>query len=874
MNINEIIKKMTLEEKAAMCSGKNFWNTQEVLRLDVKSMTLTDGPHGLRKQAGVADHVGLNESVPATCFPTASTTANSFDRGLLREVGEAIAEECIAEEVGLILGPGLNIKRSPLCGRNFEYFSEDPCLSGEMAAAMVEGIQSKNVGACLKHFACNSQEKARMVSDSVVDERALREIYLSAFERAIKKSKPWSIMCSYNKINGVYAAQNKKLLTEIARDEWGFDGVVVSDWGAVNNIVADIEAGLDLEMPSSNGEGARQIISAVNGGTLSMEVLDKAVVRILDMIDKAESREKAKTFDIEAHHELARRVARESAVLLKNDKCLLPLRKKDKIAIIGKLAKETRFQGGGSSAINPTKVDNALASFEKAGIDFEYSDGYDYDYDCINIYLIKQAEAIAKNKDAVIIFAGLPNEFESEGFDRSNIKIPQAMTELIEKISAINDNVVVVLLHGSVVDVSCLKHAKAALSMSLGGQAVGSAVADLIYGEVSPSGRLAETYIKALSDSPVSAHYGEGKNAVYKESIFVGYRYYQTAKKAVAYPFGYGLSYSEFEYSGLKLDKDKLKKGESVEVSVKVKNKCKIAAAEVVQVYVAPPCGKIVRPVRELKNFDKAMLKSCETKEIKMQLSWRDFAYYDVESESWQVEEGEHCVQICRNANEVIAEKMVFVESCMTAEEVSALAAKRMTVAEMAEQLALESDKEENILPKATPEEVAKAYKNFILSGEKISDRIFEGLIGCAIPKEEVARKGTYSFNSTLGEIAETKIGKEIYDAAIKEVSKQVEGNAAAGTMIAAMFEDMPVRAFVMVSGGKVKLEFMDAILDLINGKWLTGLIKIKKLRKEEKDSKDPILTKFDENDSDIVALEEHILKLNGGKHDNSKKED
>ena len=615
-DVKGIIREMTLEEKAGMCSGKDFWHLKGVERLGIPEVMVSDGPHGLRKQAAEADHLGLNESIKAVCFPTACATACSFDRDLLEEMGERIGDECQAEDLSVILGPAVNIKRSPLCGRNFEYFSEDPYLASQMAAAHIKGVQSKNVGTSIKHFAANNQEHRRMSCSSEVDERTLREIYLAAFETAIKEAKPDTVMCSYNRINGEFASENHWLLTEVLRDEWGFDGYVMSDWGAVNDRVKGLKAGLELEMPASGGTTDKEIVEAVKNGELDEAVLDRAVERILNIVFKFVDNRQEGKFDKEEDHKLAAKIEAESMVLLKNEGVLpLPTQGK-KIAFIGKFAEAPRFQGGGSSHINSFKITGALEAVKEVA-QVTYAQGYDIKEDVIDQDMLNQAVEIAKEADVAVIFAGLPDAFESEGYDRSHMRMPQCQNTLISEIAKVQENVVVVLHNGSPVEMPWADEVKGILEAYLGGQAVGQAEVDVLFGKANPCGKLAETIPYKLADNPSYLNFpGDGQTVAYKEGVFVGYRYYDTKEMPVRYPFGYGLSYTTFEYSDLQLSADKIKDTDTLKVTLKVKNTGDRAGKEIVQLYVADKTGAACRPVKELKNFVKVELQPQEEKTV------------------------------------------------------------------------------------------------------------------------------------------------------------------------------------------------------------------------------------------------------------------
>ena len=662
-DVKGIIREMTLEEKAGMCSGKDFWHLKGVERLGIPEVMVSDGPHGLRKQAAEADHLGLNESIKAVCFPTACATACSFDRDLLEEMGERIGDECQAEDLSVILGPAVNIKRSPLCGRNFEYFSEDPYLASQMAAAHIKGVQSKNVGTSIKHFAANNQEHRRMSCSSEVDERTLREIYLAAFETAIKEAKPDTVMCSYNRINGEFASENHWLLTEVLRDEWGFDGYVMSDWGAVNDRVKGLKAGLELEMPASGGTTDKEIVEAVKNGELDEAVLDRAVERILNIVFKFVDNRQEGKFDKEEDHKLAAKIEAESMVLLKNEGVLpLPTQGK-KIAFIGKFAEAPRFQGGGSSHINSFKITGALEAAKEVA-QVTYAQGYDIKEDVIDQDMLNQAVETAKEADVAVIFAGLPDAFESEGYDRSHMRMPQCQNTLISEIAKVQENVVVVLHNGSPVEMPWADEVKGILEAYLGGQAVGQAEVDVLFGKVNPCGKLAETIPYKLADNPSYLNFpGDGQTVEYNEGIFVGYRYYDTKEMPVRYPFGYGLSYTTFEYSDLQLSADRIKDTDTLKVTLKVKNTGDRAGKEIVQLYVADKTGAACRPVKELKNFVKVELQPQEEKTVEMELDKRSFAWYNTQIHDWYAASGEYEILAAASSRDIRLKKTVYVES-------------------------------------------------------------------------------------------------------------------------------------------------------------------------------------------------------------------
>ena len=662
-DVKAIIREMTLEEKAGMCSGKDFWHLKGVERLGIPEVMVSDGPHGLRKQAEEADHLGLNESIKAVCFPTACATACSFDRDLLEEMGERIGDECQAEDLSVILGPAVNIKRSPLCGRNFEYFSEDPYLASQMAAAHIKGVQSKNVGTSIKHFAANNQEHRRMSCSSEIDERTLREIYLAAFETAIKEAKPDTVMCSYNRINGEFASENHWLLTEVLRDQWGFEGYVMSDWGAVNDRVKGLKAGLELEMPGSGGNTDKEIVEAVKSGELEEAVLDRAVERILNIVFKFTDNRQEGKFDLEEDHKLAAKIAGESMVLLKNEGVLpLPAQGK-KIAFIGKFAETPRFQGGGSSHINSFKTTSALEAAKEVA-EVTYAQGYDVKEDVIDQAMLDQAVETAKEADVAVIFAGLPDAFESEGYDRTHMRMPDCQNTLISEIAKVQENVVVVLHNGSPVEMPWADQVKGILEAYLCGQAVGQAEVDILFGKVNPSGKLAETIPYKLSDNPSYLNFpGDGQKVEYKEGVFVGYRYYDTKEMPVRYPFGYGLSYTTFEYSDLQLSSDKIKDTDKLKVTLKVKNTGNRAGKEIVQLYVADKTGAASRPMKELKNFVKVELQPQEEKTVEMELDKRSFAWYNTDIHDWYAASGEYEILAAASSRDIRLKKTVYVES-------------------------------------------------------------------------------------------------------------------------------------------------------------------------------------------------------------------
>ncbi len=664
-DVRSIVQQMTLEEKAALCTGSTAWTTTAVERLGVPEMWVSDGPHGLRRLEK-ADELG-SESLPATCFPTASSSASSWDRDLLGQLGAAVAEEAIALGVSVVLGPGANMKRTPVCGRNFEYISEDPYLAGELAASFINGVQGKGVGTSLKHYAANNQEYQRMTMSSEVDERTLREIYLPAFETAVKKAQPWTVMCSYNKINGVYGSEHHELLTKILKDEWGLEGFVVSDWGAVHDRVVALKGGLDLEMPGPRPRRVQDVVDAVRSGSLDEAVLDEAARRILRIVFKAAETPKGGEFDQAAHHALARRIAGEGMVLLKNDG-ILPLKGVRRIAVIGRAAQEPHFQGGGSSHINPTQVDVPLAELEKlaGGAEITFSEGYPPD-DSSRADLIDAAVAAARAAEVALLYIALPTYKESEGYDRADLDLTGQQVALIKAVTAVQPRTIVILNNGSAITMSdWLDGAAAVLEAWMMGQAGGGAIADVLFGVVNPSGKLAETFPLRLADTPAYINYPGGHGQVrYGEGIFIGYRYYDMKEQPVLFPFGYGLSYTTFEYSAPRVSAASFRDVDGVTVSVDVTNTGPVAGKEVVQVYVRDHAADLVRPPKELKGFAKVALQPGETKTVTIPLDFRAFAYYHPAYAQWITEDGAFDILVGASAADIRGTVTVELQSTL-----------------------------------------------------------------------------------------------------------------------------------------------------------------------------------------------------------------
>lgn len=788
-DIDLTLSKLTLEEKASLISGLYFWTTKPVDRLNIPAVTMTDGPHGLRKEYGADGGKGgvniMKGSVPATCFPTAVTLASSWDVDLLKQVGVAIGEEAKNQKVSTVLGPGINVKRSPLCGRNFEYFSEDPYLAGILAENYINGVQSQSVGTSLKHFACNSEEYNRMSIDSVVDERALREIYLYGFEHAVKNAQPQQIMASYNRVDGKYVSENKRLLTDILRDEWGFKGLVVSDWGAVNDRVEGVKAGLDLQMPGTKGVHDRIVVKAVQEGKLDEKDLDKVVLRVLRYIDEClDKKQENYDCDYDAHHELARKIGTKSAVLLKNQDNVLPIATNEKIALIGKLAEESRYQGSGSSRINCRNLVNVLDAFHKNGADFEYAEGYTLKGDGKNKKLLNKALEVAKNKDKIVLVIGLTDVYESEGFDRTHLSIPEGHIELLNALAKVNPNIVVVLEGGAPVEMPWLDKAKAVLNTYLLGEAVGESTYDLVYGKVNPSGKLAETFPVKLEDCLASRYFPMGPKTVeYRESIYVGYRYFDKANKTPLFPFGYGLSYTTFEYSNVKVA-DSFGKGDLLKVELTVTNIGKVDGEEIVQLYVKHQNSPIFKADKELKAFAKVFLKVGESKTVEMTLDDRSFAYYNVDAKDWSVLSGVYTIEVGASSRDIRLTSDVNVKG------------------------------DDMPLPDTSG---LDAYYD-IADANEIPDEQFAKLFGKELPDNTPYKKGTIHENTTIGETTVTGLGRFIMRVC-KLVSKIIASESLNSEMIIRSVESLPLRGLCGFSGGVLSMHSIYGLVDMFNGK-------------------------------------------------------
>ena len=786
MKYQDIIEKMTIEEKAAFLSGKGEWQTRDFERLGIPSIFCSDGPHGIRKQAGAGDHLGLNASLPATCFPTAATIANSWDTNLGEELGQTLGEEAMAEGVNVLLGPGLNIKRSPLCGRNFEYFSEDPYLAGKMAASYVRGIQSQGVFACPKHFAVNSQELRRMAMNSVLDERTLREIYLTGFEIAVKEGKAKTIMSAYNEVNGTYANENKHLLNDILRDEWGFDGIVITDWGASNDHALGVAAGSNLEMPNPGLDSARELIAAVESGKISIADVDKRVDELLDAVMTlyVNAQNRKEEFDISAHHRVARKAASESTILLKNEENILPLKPGAKVAIIGDFAFVPRYQGAGSSLVNPTKVETISEMVGNYDIQvIGSSRGYSRTGE-EDATTRKEALDIAKKADIVLFFFGLNEDSESEGMDRTHMRIPQNQITLLQELGQVNPNLVGIISAGSAIEMPWHHYLKAMLHCYLNGQAGAGAVLDILTGAVNPSGKLSETIPRRYEDTPAYRYYpSQERTAEYRESVYVGYRYYDKAQIPVLYPFGFGLSYTSFEYSNLLVTDDG--------VSFDLKNTGAKDGAEVCQLYVGLENAKVFRPEKELKGFAKVFLKAGESKKVEIPFDDKTFRYWNVKTNKWEIEGGNY--SICIGASSADIRLSGNVSKAATTEDLPY-----------------------NI------EELPVYYSGKV---QTVPDGEFEKLLGRSIPDGRWS--GQLSANDAICQLyyAKSALARFAYKR-LTAIKKKADESGKPDLNILFIY-NMPFRAMAKMTGGAVSMDMVDGIVTLVNGRFFKGLGKI-----------------------------------------------
>ena len=783
-NTELLLKKLTLEEKCALLSGAETFKTRGMPEHGIPQIWLSDGPHGLRKQAGESDHLGLNPSVPATCFPTASAVANSWDAALGEEIGAALGEEAAAQEVSVVLGPGLNMKRNPLCGRSFEYFSEDPYLAGKLAAGYIRGIQSKGVAACPKHFAVNSQETRRMASDSIVDERTLREIYLTGFEIAVKEGHPRSIMSSYNLVNGTYANENKHLLMEILRGEWGFDGAVITDWGGSNDHALGVKNGSTLEMPAPGGDSVRELLAAVESGKISESDIDARLSELLPLVfdTKAALDAAPREFDAAAHHALARRAAAESLVLLKNEGSLLPLAAGSKVAVIGDFAKNPRYQGAGSSMVNSTQVDVLLDKLIDSELNvIGYQQGFDR-HGKPDAALQKSACELATQADTVILCMGLDEIAESEGLDRSNLRLAQNQVDLLQAVAAVNPKIVVVLYSGSVVETPWLDNCQALLYAALGGQAGAGAVADALTGKVNPCGKLAETWPLAYADVPSAADFATRRKTVeYREGLYIGYRYFTTAEKAVRFPFGYGMSYTTFAYSDLAADEQG--------VSLTVTNTGSVAGTEIVQLYVAKKNSELFRPAKELKGFARVTLAPGEKQRITITLDDKAFRFWNVKANRWEIEGGEYELLVGASVEDIRLCEKISVHGTSTVHPYE-------------------------------DRDLDCYYKGNVLH---VSDADFEKLLGHPIPngKTKIDR------NLTLGELnhARSPLGWLIW--LVLTILLDVSYKRGKPDLNILFQYNMPLRALAKMTNGAISMGMVDGIVMELQGFWILGLVRV-----------------------------------------------
>ncbi|MEK4149878.1 glycoside hydrolase family 3 C-terminal domain-containing protein [Robertmurraya sp. FSL W8-0741] len=797
MKYRELINKMTLEEKASLMSGKDFWQTMDIERLGINSIFLADGPHGIRKQAAAADHLGLNESIPATCYPTAATIANSWNVELGETIGDYLGKEALAQKVNVLLGPGINMKRNPLAGRNFEYFSEDPYLAGKLAASMIRGIQSHGISACVKHFAVNNQEERRMSIDTIVDERTLREIYLTAFEIAIKEGKTKTVMSAYNMLNGAYTNENIHLMREILRDEWGFDGVVVTDWGGSNDRVAGLIAGNELEMPTTAGETNEEIIAAIKSGNLKEEVLDECVDRLLELIFTTEEvyKQPQREFDVEEHHKLAQKAAEESIVLLKNDDHILPLQKDKKVAIIGDFAHNPRYQGAGSSIVNPTRLDNTLDSLNDSGItSIGYEPGFDR-YGKNSRKKINKACALAKEADVVLLYMGLDEVTEAEGLDRQNMKIPQNQVDLLSALHEVNENIVVVLSCGAAVEMPWIDKVKGLVHGYLAGQAGTKAILRVLTGAVNPSGKLAETYPLRYEDTP-SYHNFPGKevSVEYRESLYIGYRYYDTANVDVLFPFGFGLSYTSFEYTNIHVTTEG--------VTFNLTNSGEMAGMEVAQLYVGCQSTDIFRPKKELKGFAKVFLNAGETKTVLIPFDDKTFRYFNVKTNKWEIEEAEYEIMIGASSEDIR-----LVESHFVAGTGAPL-----------------------------PYEKVKLPSYYSGKANNVSVEEFEELLGYKVPDSKWDRTRPLGYNDTIAQCQYAKGAFARFSFhAITFAHRFLWkiGKRSTANLIMMSVYHMPFRGVARMTGGIINMPMLDGILMIVNGRFFKGLRHVLRERKK-----------------------------------------
>ncbi|MCB9642717.1 MAG: glycoside hydrolase family 3 C-terminal domain-containing protein [Myxococcales bacterium] len=790
------LAKLSLKEKIALCSGASFWTTHAVPSLDLPSIVLSDGPHGVRKQptqGGGGDHLGLMESVPATCYPTAAALASSWDVDLLEEVGDALGEESRKEGVAVLLGPGANIKRHPCCGRNFEYFSEDPYLSGHLAAAWVRGLQRQGVGASLKHFAVNNHEFHRLVTNAVVDERTLREIYLTGFEIAVKEAQPWTVMAAYNRVNGSYCCEHPILLEQILRKEWGFQGLVVSDWGAVNDRVAGIRTGMDLEMPGNRGVNDASIHHAIQSGKLSMEELDRVVSRILHLLAQAkQTAEQPTPTTLIDYHTLARKAAAASFVLLKNEGQVLPLQVQEKVVFIGEMAKHPRYQGNGSSRVRATQIDNALDEYARwSGETVPYAQGYESRKEETSPTLLSEALALAKDAEKVVLFVGLPSRYETEGMDREHLRIPPNQAELLEQIAKVAKHLIVVLSNGAPVEMPWIEKSDAIVESYLGGQAWGGAIVDILTGQANPSGKLAETFPLHRKDLLADTNFpGEARRVLYQEGLYVGYRDYNTFNKDVLFPFGYGLSYTTFSYDDIEISATSCQANtlsqHPLQVRCRITNTGTREGAEVVQLYIRPSKSPVPRPEHELKGFAKVSLQAGESKQVEFLLDQRAFAYYDIPRKDWHIESGLFTIQVGASSRDIRLQAQVYVQG----------------------QEAQKAELSDEIM--ASMLEDPKGYFAQLLND---------------IP-QPLETAYPFHLNSTLGETRRTRLGRLVFWIVRRESSRAIAGedHKEFREAVHQSLSELPLRSLVLMSQGYFRYPQLESLVHILNGHWGKGI--------------------------------------------------
>ncbi len=812
MKYKDIINKMTLEEKASLMSGKDFWSTKDIGKYNIPSIFLTDGPHGVRKQAAAADQLGLNASLPSTCYPTSATVANSWDVALGEEMASYLGKEAVSLKVNVLLGPGTNIKRNPLCGRNFEYFSEDPFLAGKLSAAYVRGIQSQGISACLKHFAANNQEYRRMVIDSIIDERTLREIYLTPFRIGINEGNLKTLMTSYNMLNGTHTNENHHLMRDILRDEWQYKNVVVTDWGGSNNRVKGLSAGNSLEMPTTAGETNEDIVRAIKNGEISESILDENVDRLLDLIfetSKVFEKEES-AFDVEKHHAMAQKVAEESIILLKNKDKILPLNSNDKIAIIGDFARKPRYQGAGSSIVNPTKLDDTVTSVKEFDLNYiGFEPGYNR-YGKNSKRLIRKARNLAEQADTILLYIGLGEFSEVEGIDRTDMKLPKNQMDLLNNLLALGKKIVVVLSCGSAVEIDFEEDVDAIVHTYLSGQAGAKATLNVLAGKVNPSGKLSETLPYKYEETPTYNYFpGKELTAEYREGLYVGYRYFDTNNVPVKYPFGFGLSYTDFKYSDLNVTENL--------VTFKIKNVGAVQGAEVAQLYISAKNSKVYRPIKELKGFEKVVIEPRETKEVSITLDKESFSFFDSDSMKWKVEDLDYVIMVGSSSKDIKLTGIIHVNG-------------------------------EKIKPRIEKKEMLKYFKGNI---QNISTQEFEKLLNRKVPRADYdfykKNRLIVGYNTTVDQLRYSKrwVGR-FFSGTIRFAKRFLHfiGNHQLANVLTMGVVHQPMRGLAHMSGGMITWGQLDGLIAMFNGHIFRGMgkfisegrkrSKINKMKKKE----------------------------------------